>query len=127
MLLMVSLVSHSALASCNPNSGEDIYESSSYSPSRFVYSRGCHTDYGRLRVVENERKIQVEHLKKSIEFKDLALATANQRVDVWQKTTYKVEDKLIKLEKSSNRLKWIYFGLGVLIMGGATYGASKLK
>ena len=124
---MVSLVSHSALADCNPSSNEHIYKSTSYSPPKYVYSVDCHIDYGRLRKIEGKRQEQADHLNKSITLKDLAITTANDRVNVWQKTTYNLQDKLLTIEKNNSRLKWIYFGIGILTMAGATYGASQLK
>jgi hypothetical protein len=126
-LLTVSLISHSVLASCDPKSNEHVYKSTSYNPPRYVYSIDCHIEFGRLIEVEKKRKEQVDHLEKSITLKDLAINTSNKRVELWKKTTYKIEDKLVRLEKNNNRLKWMYFGLGILIMAGATYGASKLN
>ena len=127
ILLMVSLVDHSVLASCNPKSNEHIYKSTDYNPPRYVYSKDCHVDYGRLREEEPLRKKQVEHLKESIRLKDLAIDYSNKRIDNWQKTTFKLEDKLLKIEKNNERIKWIYFGLGVVVMGGAVWAAGQIK
>lgn len=94
---------------------------------RYAYPVDCHIDYGRLRKAEPLYKEQAKELRKSIEMKDLALAVANERVDNWQKTTYKLEDKLLKLEKNCDRMKWVYFGLGILATGAAVYAAGQLK
>ena len=84
-------------------------------------------DYGRLRKEEPLRKKQFEHLKESIRLKDLAIDYSNKRIDNWQKTTFKLEDKLLKIEKNNERIKWIYFGLGVVVMGGAVWAAGQIK
>ena len=125
MIMMVSLVSQTALADCKPST--DIYESYDYNPSKFVYTQECHIDYGRLRKVEPQREEQVKELKKSITMKDLALTTANDRIEVWQKTTYKLQGKLLTVEKNNDKLKWIYFGIGILTMSGAVWAAGQLK
>ena len=120
-MLMALLVNQSVLADCNP---KDILEQSD---GTFSYPLDCHVDYGRLIKEESLRKKQVEHLKESIRLKDLAIDYSNKRIDNWQKTTFKLEDKLLKIERNNDRLKWIYFGLGVLVMGGAVWGAGQLK
>ena len=127
MTMMASLVSQTALASCNPSSNEHIYESTSYNPPRYVYSVDCHIDYGRLRQVEPLRQKQVKELKKSIEMKDLALKYSDERTENWKKTTYKLEDKLLKVERNNDRMKWVYFGLGIITTGAAVYAAGQLK
>jgi hypothetical protein len=93
----------------------------------YSYPVDCHADYGRLKKVEVEREKQVALLNKTIELKDLALDTSLKRVEIWQKSTYKVEDRLLKFERNSDTMKWIYFGLGILTMSAAVHGASKIK
>jgi hypothetical protein len=115
------LTSQPALASCNP---KDIKEQSN---GTYVYPVDCHVDYGRLRQNEEARKKQVEHLKESIKLKDLALDYSNRRIETWQNATYKMEDRLIRLEKNNDRMKWVYFGLGIIVMSGAVYTAKQLK
>lgn len=121
MTLMVLMVNQSVFASCNP---KDIKEQTN---GTFIYPADCHVDYGRLRQNEEARKKQVEHLKESIKLKDLALDYSNRRIETWQNATYKVEDRLIKLERNNNKLNWFYFGLGIAVMGGAVWGAGKLR
>ena len=123
-VLMVSLVSQQSLASCNPR---DIKQQNYYGEPRYAYPVDCHIDYGRLRKAEPLYKKQVKELKKSIEIKDLALKYSNERVENWKKTTYKLEDKLLKLEKNNDRMKWVYFGLGIIVMSGAVYTVKQLK
>ena len=123
IVMMVSLVSQSALADCNPRT--DIKESQRN--LKYEYSLECHVDYGRLRKAEPLYKKQASELRKSIKMKDLALKYSNERTENWKKTTYKLEDKILKLEKNHDRMKWVYFGLGIIVTGAAVYGAGQLK
>ena len=116
------LVNQQSLANCKPK--EDIRE---IGINSYLYKVDCHVDYGRLRKAEPLYKEQVKELKKSIEMKDLALKYSNERIENWKKTTYKLEDKMFKLEKNNEKIKWIYFGLGIAVMGGAVYAAGQLK
>ena len=120
-ILAMVLTVQNTLAICNT---KDIIEQAD---GTYVYSVDCHVDYGRLRQNEEARKKQIEHLNESIKLKDLALDYSNKRIETWQQATYKVEDRLIKLEKNNDKLKWIYFGLGIAVMGGAVWGAGQLK
>lgn len=115
------LTVQSTFATCNP---KDIKEQPN---GTYVYPVDCHVDYGRLRQNEEARKKQVEHLKESIKLKDLALDYSNRRIETWQNATYKVEDRLIRLEKNNSKMNWVYFGLGVIVMGGAVWGAGQLR
>ena len=120
ILLILNFAINTSYAACNP---KDIVKKSGY----YQYPVDCHVDYGRLRKVEDERKKQVAHLEKSIELKDLAIDTSLKRIEIWQKSTYKLEDRLLTFERNNDKMKWIYFGLGIAVMGLATHGASKLK
>ena len=122
IVMMVSLVSQTVLASCNP---KDIKKDTS--TGSYIYPVDCHVEFGQLKQDEEERKKQISHLKESIKLKDLAIDTSNSRIELWQNTTYKMEDRLLKIERNNDRMKWIYFGLGILVMTGATYGASQLN
>lgn len=115
------VLTQNALASCNPKT--DIVKTG----TNYQISKDCYVEFGRLVQVEKERVRQVTHLNESIQLKDLAIDTSNKRIKIWQDATYKVEDRLIKLDKNTNTIKWVYFGLGILTMTAATYGASKLK
>lgn len=113
-------LSQNALASCNTADIKKV-------GSTYSYPVDCHVDYGRLRGVETERAAQIKHLNESIKLKDLAIDTSNKRIQLWQDATYKVEDRLIKLDKNTETVKWIYFGLGIIVMGAAVAGAGSLR
>lgn len=114
------VLSQNALASCNPADIKKV-------GNAYSYPVECHVDYGRLRQVEEERKAQIKHLNESIKLKDLALDVSNKRIKMWQDATYRVEDRLMKVNKNTETIKWIYFGLGIIVMGAAVAGAGNLR
>lgn len=120
-MLMALLGTQLVLADCNPRT---IKKQAS---GDYLYPKACHLDYGRLRQVEEARKVQIDQLKKSIELKDLAISKSNERIELWQNATYKVEDRLLKVERNTERMRWFYLGLGVVITGAAVWGAGQLK
>lgn len=109
-----------ALANC------DIKKIEEKQDGTFSYPVECHVDYGKLRYNEESRKKQVEHLKETIKLKDLAIDYSNKRIENWQQATYNLEDRILKIEKTNEKIKWIYFGIGIAVMGGAVWGASQL-
>ena len=121
IVMMASLVSQSVLADCNLKGINEIEH------DLFIYSTECHIDYGRLRQAEPLYKEQTRQLKKSIEMKDLALKYSDERTENWKKTTYKLEDKLLKVERNNDRMKWVYFGLGIITTSAAVYAAGQLR
>jgi hypothetical protein len=107
-------------AECNPRTIKQV-------DGKFLYPVECHIEFGKLRQTESDRKQQIYHLEKTIKLKDLAINLAEEKAENWKSTSYKLEEKILKYEKNSERTKWIYFGLGILVMGGAVYGASQIK
>lgn len=120
-IFLCFLITINSWAVCNPKT--DIVQQGEV----FIYKQDCHLEFGKLKQQEESRQKEVEYLRKSIELKDLALDTSNERIKNWQEATYKIEDRLLKYEKNSESLKWIYFGLGILVMGGAVYGAAQIN
>jgi succinylglutamate desuccinylase len=108
---------------CNPK----IDITQNINTGNFIYSEACHIEFGKLRMIEKERQSQIDHLKQSLSLKDLALDFSNKRIENWQEATYRVEDRLLKMEQNSQKINWVYFGLGVIVMGGATWAAAQLR
>lgn len=93
----------------------------------FVYSAECHDQVGKLADSEKERKKQVEKLEQSIELKDLALTTAEKRVELWKKTTYEVEDRALRYKKFANLTKYGWFAMGVISVFASAYAFDKVR
>lgn len=121
LLLISCFISNVSLAECNFSTGVTRLEDGSYK-----YSKECHIKVGEMKQDLEIANKQVEQLNKVIELKDLALSKSNERVALWMDTTYKLEDRLNKIEGLQSKNHFLYFGLGVVTAIGAAYAASKL-
>jgi hypothetical protein len=74
-----------------------------------------------------DREAQVQALTKSIELKDLAIKTHEQRADLWMNTSFKLEDRVNTIERYNDTNKWLYFGLGIVVTGLSVWGAGQLR
>lgn len=82
--------------------------------SEYIYSKECHIAVGESVKTGVLKTDQIDKLKKSIEFKDIALSKSIERVELWKETSYKMEDRLIKHDKYAKNSGWIMFGGGIL-------------
>lgn len=121
LFLVMSMMPFQALASCDWKTGIHLLPDSNYE-----YSHDCH-----IRVGETVRDLgvaqqQVILLNQAIDLKDLTISKADERADMWMKTSQELEKRVETLDKMNTTTKWLYFGLGVLATSAALYGASKL-
>lgn len=72
----------------------------------FLYSRECHLHTGRLVLDLKDYTLQTEKLTRAIELKDLALNAEYER-------SFKWKESALKLDDSSSRQAWLFFGIGV--------------
>lgn len=93
----------------------------------YLYTTECHKKIGKIVKNEDKRKEQVDKLEKVIELKDLALDKSHERIELWRDTSFKLEDRVNAIDNMKERNKWLYFGLGIVVMGLATYGAGQLR
>jgi len=119
--LTLSLISNLAFAECDFSTGIKSLPDGTYS-----YSAECHKRVGKMVLDLKDREEEVAKLNKTIELKDLALSTQEKRAEMWMGTSLKLEDRVNALDKSNSTTQWLFFGLGVLTMGAAVYGASRL-
>jgi hypothetical protein len=93
----------------------------------YTYARDCHIQVGKNNKELDLRKQQVEELNKTIELKDLALTKQEERVNLWMDSTLKMNDKIQSYESLRSTNQILYFGLGVLVMSAAVWGAGQLR
>jgi hypothetical protein len=93
----------------------------------YLYNKDCHLEVGRLVKVELLYKQQVDELNKTITLKDLAISTADARVENYRQTVYQLEDRQVKNDSLNTWAKVGFFVLGVAVTGLAVKGASQLK
>lgn len=92
----------------------------------YLYTAECHGRVGIMAKDLDDRAIEVENLRKTIDLKDLTIKKADERTELWRDTTFKVEDRLTKIESAAETNKWVYFGLGVLSVFAAGYAAKQV-
>ncbi len=92
----------------------------------YLYTKECHIAVGQMKSDLNVAVQQVSLLQKSLDFKDLALNKADQRADLWQASTFKLEDRINSIDQMRSTNNWMYFGLGVLTVFAAGYAASQI-
>ncbi len=73
----------------------------------YEYSKVCHEQVGTLTQ-------QITDLNKAIDLKNEALKASDERTQLWMDTSFKMEDKLQKVETLQKSNDWLYFGLGAL-------------
>jgi lysozyme family protein len=93
----------------------------------YLYSKSAHLCVGKMVKDLEDREQQVALLNKSVELKDLALVTTEKRVELWQTTAYKLEDRVMTMEKFSTAQTYLSFGLGVAVTALSVWAAGQLK
>lgn len=122
LIILILTISVQSMANCVYSTDIRLMDDGNYS-----YSKPCHVKMG-----ENVRDLKIslqqnKLLNEAITLKDLSLTKANERADLWQKTSYDLNSKIETIDSLYQRNKWLYFGLGVLATSAAVYGAGKLK
>lgn len=119
IILMVIVSLNQAYAACDFST--DITKNPDGS---FTYSRDCHLEVGRLVKTNDLKAEQIDKLEKVIELKDLAIDTQTKRVDLWQTSALKMEDRLNTIDRSNDWNKFLYFalGAGAIVLGGWAVG-----
>lgn len=122
-LIITMLIPQLALASFPCKRGEGITKTS----EGYLYSEKCHTAVGVV-IKENEsRKQEIVKLRDTIKLQDLAITKNLERVEIWQQTTFKLEDRIITYKKLDRYENTLWFILGIVVTGAAVYGAGHLK
>lgn len=93
----------------------------------YLYTTDCHKRVGKMVKDLEDSETEIKALRKNIELKDLALVKSDKQVMLWREETYEQHERLLKIHNASDREKWIWFALGVVVMGGATYAAGQLR
>lgn len=115
------MISHSAFADCDFATMVKKLDDGT-----FNYSKECHQKNG-----ENVRDLgiatkQVDLLNQAVQQKDIAIQKADERASRWMDTSFKLEDRVEKIDEMRKTNQWIYFGLGALTMIGAAYASKQL-
>lgn len=120
-MIMLCFMSNLAFAECDFKTGITPLGDGS-----FKYSGECHRKVGDLVQDNKTKETQIADLFKAIELKDLAIQKSDQRAQLWMDTSYKLEDRLNKIDSISSKNSILYFGLGMVFTGLAVWGAGQL-
>jgi hypothetical protein len=93
----------------------------------YLYSPECHARVGVVVKDNDDLKVEVTNLRKSIELKDLALVKADERVMLWRNESYEQFERLQKQSELANRNQYLWFALGIVVTGAAVWGAGQLR
>lgn len=122
IILAALLFSNFAFADCDFS--KDIKP---LATGHYDYSADCHLKVGQL-VQDNATKDkQLGLLNQSITLKDLAITKSDERVDLWQRQTFTLEDRIQKVDDLSKRNQWLWFILGALTVSAAGITAAQLS
>lgn len=116
LILAASLLSNVCYAACDFKTGVVKNEDGSR-----TYTKECHVAVGEMKQdleIETEKNAK---LNKALNLKDLVIEKADQRADLWMNTTFKLEDRITKIDEMQSTNKWIAFGLGLAVAWGTTY------
>lgn len=113
IVVLLSLISNLSYADCDFSTGIKPNTDGS-----FTYTKECHLKVGQL-VQDNKTKdMQITDLNKAITLKDLALKESEDRASLWMNTSFKLEDRLSKIDGLEKKNDILYFGLGALMVIG---------
>lgn len=97
------------------------------SGNKFLYPAECHLKVKDLIDKNKLRKEKISNLESRMELKDLALNKTEDRVKLWQETSYELEKRVMRLHEFQSYDDWLYFGLGFLAAGASVWAAGQLK
>lgn len=121
-LTLSSVISTTAFAECDFKKG--ITENAN---GTFTYTGECHLKVGQMKQDLETKDVQIEKLLKAIDFKDLAIAKADQRWEQWRNTSFEMQDKLQSYDSFRRDNQVLYFAAGILFTGLAVWGAGQLR
>lgn len=119
-ILLISFLCNTVNATC------DWTAIKKNSDNTYIYSEELHLCVGNL-IQENKTKdAQVADLLKAISMKDLALTASDQRAQLWNDTSIKLEDRIQKVDTLTSKNDVLYFGLGVLTTIAVAWATSRV-
>lgn len=93
----------------------------------YLYTNECHGRVGVLVKDNLDKDSEIKDLRLSIDYKDQALAKADERIMLWRNESYNQFDRLQTQYQYSDKQKWLWFALGIVVTSAAVYGAGQLK
>ncbi len=115
-IFLAFIISFNVVAGCNPSSIQE-------TPNGFMYPPECHQRFGQLVVESRELKKENEELRKSLDFKQLAINEANIRADQYYKVAVDNTERMQNMSDSNGMTRNLVFiggvGIGIGLTGVA--------
>jgi hypothetical protein len=121
LLLALSLISSSAMATCDFKTGIQKLPDGNYE-----YTKECHIAVGQLVQDNKTQAAQIVEYKAAINLYQVTIKTDEERIQNWIATSTKLESRVEKVDDLEKKNEWLYFGLGVLATAAAAYTGEKL-
>ena len=99
----------------------------------YRYTKNCHLEVGsKIKELSNTKKkldlrVKIaDELEQQLDKKDQRLGVVYKRLETWQEASLKAENKINQAQKLQESNKWLWYGLGIVTMGLATFGAAQI-
>jgi hypothetical protein len=121
LLVFIFLFSQISFGNCEFSTGISPMPDGTYR-----YTKECHIAVGEMKYNLGLTETKLDKLNKALEYKDLALDKADERIERWRNLSLKLEDRLETVDSARKTNEWLYFGLGALTVFMSGYMASQL-
>lgn len=93
----------------------------------YLYTNSCHALMGIALRDNDDLKVEVEALRKTIDIQKQVIEKADERTILWRNESYEQFERLQKQAELSSRNEMLWFVLGIVVTSAAVYGAGQLK
>lgn len=93
----------------------------------YLYTVSCHKEVGKMYMDNKDLLKENEQLEKAYKNLKEDIRLSDKQMRLWRDETYEQHKRLMNVKNASDNEKWLWFGIGVLVMGGAVYGAGQLR
>lgn len=93
----------------------------------YIYTKECHLKVGELVIENTEYETKFKDLNDAITLKDLVIEKEEQRIKLYQDNYFKLEDRVMNIEKVNKWENRLYFISGILLMVGAGFLVGQVR
>ena len=120
ILISLLLIPNLALA-CNFNT--DIQKEG----DKYLYTVSCHKQVGKMYMDNKSLKKELDLANEAYKQRTIEIQKADEQMRLWRDESYEQHQRLLNVKSASDTEKWLWFGLGVVVMGAAVHGAGQLR
>lgn len=93
----------------------------------YFYNNDCHNKVGLTLRDNDDLKVEVEALRKTIDLQKQVIEKADERIILWRNESYEQFERLQKQAQYQQTNNMLWFVLGIVVTSAAVYGAGQLK